>query len=145
MKLMLIYTFITDKIDTDQFWVAKPIVCHNDEMNDSELINRHPNQLKMLIPATISFLPTGSTVAVRQEEKGLWMHRTIVRQGSDGCKGRSYKMIVMKTGCIAIKIKKHVKATSISVGDYLSKMLKANRTKVDDKLNEHTDCFQLLN
>ena len=42
-------------------------------------------------------------------------------------------------------MKRHVKATPISVEDYLRKMSKANRPQTNDKLNKLIDHFALLN
>ena len=76
--------------------------------------------------AYISFLPAGSAVAVQQEHRGLWTHKTVVGPGSDGQRSRSYK-IVMKTGHIVTRIKRHTKATPVSEEDYLRKEIsKAN-------------------
>ena len=50
----------------------------------SALIRRQSQQVKMFVLAKyIPFLATGSTVAVQEEDRGLWMHGTIVGQGTD--------------------------------------------------------------
>ena len=58
------------------------------------------------------------------------MHGTVVGHGSEDHKGQSYKMRVIMTGCTITKMKQHLRATPISVEDYLRKeMSNANRCK----------------
>ena len=74
------------------------------------------------------------------------MHETIVQHRSDGHKGKSYQIIVMKTGGIITNTKKLIQVTPISVEDYFRKDIpKTNRPQADDKFNELIDCFVLLN
>ena len=52
-------------------------------------------------------------------------------------KGKWYKVRVTQTGHTIIRMKKYVKATSITVKEYHSnKMSQANRKQIDNKLNE---------
>ena len=44
------------------------------------------------------------------------MHATTVGHGTNDHKGRSYKIQVMKIGCIITRMKRHVRATPISGG-----------------------------
>ena len=56
------------------------------------------------------------------------MHGTTVGHGTDDDKGRSYKVGVMKTGCIITRMRRRVKATSLSAEDHVRRNLsKANR------------------
>ena len=50
-------------------------------------------------------MSTGLTVAVQHEGGKLWTHGKVVGQGSDDHNGRLYKVMVMKTGRISMRIK----------------------------------------
>ena len=74
------------------------------------------------------------------------MHVRIVGHGSDADKGKSYKIRMMKTKCIITRTRRQVKATPISVKDYLSEeMSKANRPQAYDNLSKLIDYFALPN
>ena len=55
---------------------------------------------KEKILTKVLFQPTGLTVAVHHENCSLCTHGTVVGHGSEDHSGRSYKIIVIKTGCI---------------------------------------------
>ena len=91
-------------------------------------------------------LPKKSTVAMQWKDRRPLMYGTIVLSGSDDHKGKDYQMGVMKTRHTITGMKRCVRAIPISVGDYPRKeMPKVNRPQADDKLNELTDHFALLN
>ena len=121
-------------------------MCNNDESNHTALKNRQTQVSKDInTHKNTSFVPTGSIVAVQQEHGGLWTHGTIVRHGAEDNRGTSYKIRVTKTRCIITRVKRHVKATPISVEDYLRKdMSKANRTQTINSMNLWTTFVQLM-
>ena len=83
---------------------------------------------------------------MQQEDGGPWAHGTIERHGLDDHKARGYKIRVTETGCVISRMMGHMKATPISVKDYLWKeMLKANRPQAHDKLSKVIHHFALLN
>ena len=121
---------------------------HNYNKNNYfALVNRQPQTSENVdTNKNISFLLTGSPVAVQQEDRGPWKHGNMVGYGTDNHKGRSYKVYVMKTGCVITRTKRQVRATPILAEDYLRKeTFKANRPQADDKLNELIDHFAILN
>ena len=60
------------------------MVCDDDESNHTVLTNRQPFSNKDTdTQRNISFLPTGSTVVVQQEDGGSWMQRMIIGHGSE--------------------------------------------------------------
>ena len=88
----------------------------------------------------IQFLPTGSTVAVKREDFGPWMHRMRIGYGTDDHNCRISRVRVTKTGHAIIRMKRHIKPTNVSAEDYLlNKMAKASQTMAEDRLNELTD------
>ena len=71
------------------------------------------------------------------EDRGLWTLGTVVGHGSDNYMGRSYKLRMMKTGCIITRTKRHMRSTPVSAEVYpREEMSKANRPQADNKLNE---------
>ena len=65
----------------------------NDDNNHSALINRQcQTHADIDTHTNIPFLPKGSTVGLQQEERGPWMHGTVVGHGTGNLKGRNYKV-----------------------------------------------------
>ena len=86
------------------------------------LIKKQPHLNKDIYThKNIPFLPTGSTVAVQEEDDGLWKHGTIVGYEIENHNGRSYKIRVTMAQCTMTRTKRHVKTTLISAEDYLRK------------------------
>ena len=98
---------------------SPPIMFDNDESNHAA-VKKEPSSLTQKetdTPVNISLLPAGSTVAV--QDRGPWMHETIIRHGSEDPNKRCYKIRLKKTGCIITRTKQHMAAFTTSTEDYL--------------------------
>ena len=80
----------------------------------------------------------GSTVAVQQEDGGLWSHGTIVGKGNHNHHNRSYKIQLTTTGIIITCNRQHIKPTPITIEDYMCYQAKKH-TKIDplDAILDH--------
>ena len=69
-----------------------PIMHNNNRSNHTALLNRQLYSYKETdTHVNITFLCTGSTVAVKNEDRRPWMHRTIGGHRSEDDNGRLYK------------------------------------------------------
>ena len=65
-----------------------------------------------------------STVAIQLKDGGLWTHGTVEGRGDPSHNNRSYMIHITKTGQIVIKKKKHIKATPITVEQFLQDQIR---------------------
>ena len=113
------------------------IGCDNDGSNLSALINRQHQKRRYLSSQNIPFLSTWPTVVVQREDRELWMYGTMMQYGRDEHNDRSYRVPVMKIGCIISRMKRHVRATPISTEDCLRKeKCRSYRPHTNDMLNK---------
>ena len=122
-----------------------PTGCDNDDSYYSTLIKYSSRHEDVDTYKDIPVLSTGSTVVIERGD-GRLMHGTMGWHGADDQNGRSYKVRVMKTSHIITRMKRHVRAIPILAEDYpMKEISKSNRLHTDDRLNELTDYFAMLN
>ena len=73
----------------------------------------------MILPETMIFFSIEYTVAVQQENGGLWTHGKIVGTGDHSHNNRSYTIRIRMTGCIVTRNSKHIKVAPITAEQYL--------------------------
>ena len=62
-------------------------------------------------------LSTGATIVVQWEDDGPWTHVIIVGYGSSDHHGRHYKIQVTRTGCVIMRMKRHVNPMPILLNE----------------------------
>ena len=72
------------------------------------------------------------------------MYGTVVEHGTEGHRGRSYKIGVTKTGHTITMMMRHMQVTSILVEEYLKNEMSKIRAQGYDQFNRHIDCFAQL-
>ena len=101
----------------------------NGDEHYEALVNRQAKNGKKYDTARNYYLfSIGSTVAVQQQDGGLWLHGTVVGRGDHKHNNRSHKIRVTKTGHIITTNCKHITTTTITAEQYLR-----------DQLTQHTE------
>ena len=84
-----------------------------------EVLKAHQSKYDKSNDTQKSFLfSAGSTVAIKQEDGGLWRHRIIVEPSGCDHVGLSYTIQVTKMGMIITHNVKHIHTMPISAGQY---------------------------
>ena len=112
-----------------------PINSDNDDEQYKALFNRQAkNDKKYDTTRNYHLFSMGSTVAVQQEDGGLWTHGTVVGRGDPSHKNRSYTIRVTKIGCIITRKSKYIKAKPITAEQYLRDQLTQHMEDPLDKI-----------
>ena len=98
----------------------KPASVDNDDEHHMKLIHRQSktNTNNATSQVFVS-LPTGSTVVVQWEDRGLWTHGIIVGRGNHNHHNWSYNIQVTMMGRIITHDRHHIKLTLITAEDYI--------------------------
>ena len=86
-----------------------------------------------------TIIPVGATVVVQGEDRGPWMHSTVVEHANQDQRNKSYKIYMTKTRGIINRTAHHIRQTSISTEQYLcNEMTKAKHQ------SQHNEDFHIL-
>ena len=117
----------------------QPINIDNDDKHHKNLMHRQAkSDQDSDTSKNFMSIPIGSTVAVQQEDGGLWTHSTVVGKGNHNHHNRSYKIQVTKTGRIITHNRQHIKPTPITAENFLHNQVNKH-TKTDplDAILDH--------
>ena len=96
----------------------KPIGQDQDDDHYSKLMDRqHKNDNDT--PPVFPYIPTGSAVAVQQEDSRPWTHGTVVGSGDYNYHGRSYIIQLTTNGRHITWNRWHIKPTTVAADAYL--------------------------
>ena len=119
----------------------KPINIDNDDEHHKNLMHRQgKNNQNNDTSRILVSIPTGSTVVVQQEDRGLKSHGTITGKGNHNHHSRTYKIQVTNTGIIITHNRQHIKPTPITTEDYMC--YQASKQTKTDPLNGILDHIQ---
>ena len=98
----------------------KPISRDNDDKHHSKLVHRqHKNGINNDASPVFASIAIGSTIAVQQEDGGLWTHRTIVGKGDHNHHNISYIIQISTTGRRITSNRQHIRLTLITTDNYI--------------------------
>ena len=110
---------------------CKPIGQDCDDDNHNKLVDRQQSNSNDTSPV-LAYIPIGSTVAVQQEDSGLWTHGTVVGTGNHNHNDRSYMIQLTTNGRCITYNRQHIKATTITADAYLQyQSTKQSHTRTD--------------
>ena len=96
-----------------------PIQYHYDDVHYDTLKQRQQWADKHDTHTDFTVIPVGSIVLVQREDSGPWMYGRVVDHGTKEHNNKSYKIYVMKTGCIITCTACQIKETLIPTEQYL--------------------------